>query len=101
VLRKRPELLPSDWIFHHDVAPAHKALFVKLCLVQNSITEMEHPSCSPNLAPNGFWLFPKIRSALKGRIFQNMEDIKCEDGTETYSTTGVPKMFLTVTASLG
>jgi hypothetical protein len=27
--RKGPELWPSDWILHHDSAPAHKVLFVK------------------------------------------------------------------------
>jgi hypothetical protein len=40
------------------------------------ITEMEHPSYSPDLAPSDFWLFPKIKSALKGRRFQDTEDIK-------------------------
>jgi hypothetical protein len=25
-------------------------------LTQKSITEMKHPSCSPDLAPNDFWL---------------------------------------------
>jgi hypothetical protein len=57
---------------------------------------MEHPSCSSDLAPNDFWLFPKIKSPLKGRKFQDTED-----GTESYSTSGVPKMFPTVAASLG
>jgi hypothetical protein len=28
------------------------------------ITDMEHPSYSPDLALNDFWLFPKIKSAL-------------------------------------
>jgi hypothetical protein len=43
---------------------------------QKLITEMEHLSCSPYLAPNDFWLFSKIKSSLKGRIFQDTEDIK-------------------------
>jgi hypothetical protein len=34
VHRKRPELLPGDLIFHHDSAPAHKALSVKQFLAQ-------------------------------------------------------------------
>jgi hypothetical protein len=34
--------------------------------------------------------------ALKGKGFQDSEDIKKSDGTESYSTTGVPKMFPTV-----
>jgi hypothetical protein len=37
---------------------------------------MEHPPFSSDLAPNDFWLFPKIKSALKGRRFQDIEDIK-------------------------
>jgi hypothetical protein len=37
---------------------------------------MEHSSTSPDLAPNDFWLFPKTKSALKGRRFQDLEDIK-------------------------
>jgi hypothetical protein len=41
-------------------------------------------------------------SALKGRRFQDTEDIKTnDDGAQSCSTTGVPKMFPTVAASLG
>jgi hypothetical protein len=61
-----------DWILHHDNAPAQKALSVKEFLVQNLITWMEQPSCSPDLAQNDFRLFPKINSALKGLIFQDI-----------------------------
>jgi hypothetical protein len=38
---------------------------------------------------------------LKGQRFQDIEDIqKSDDGTERYSTTGIPEMFQTVAASL-
>jgi len=37
---------------------------------------MEHPPYSPDLDPNDFWLFPRIKSALKGRRFQYTEDIQ-------------------------
>jgi len=36
---------------------------------------MEHPCCSPSLAPHSFWLFTKIKSALKKK-FQDIEDIQ-------------------------
>jgi hypothetical protein len=65
VHRKRSELWPNDWVLYHDSAPAHKALFVKQFLAQNSITGMEHPLYSSYLAQNNFWLFPKTKSALK------------------------------------
>jgi hypothetical protein len=45
-------------------------LFVKQFLGQKfmkkSITGMEHPSYSPDLALNDFQLFSKMKSALKG-----------------------------------
>jgi hypothetical protein len=100
--RKRPELWPNDRIIHHVNALAHEALSVKQFLAQKSITEMERPHCSPDLPPSDFWLFPEIKSALKGRRFQDDEDKKKSDySTESYSITGVPKMFPTVAASLG
>jgi histone-lysine N-methyltransferase SETMAR len=72
VLWKRRELGPNDWIVHHDSAPPHKARSVKQLLTQKSITEREHPPFSPDLAPNNFWFFPKIKSALKGRRFHDI-----------------------------
>jgi hypothetical protein len=63
---------------------------------------MDHPHHSPDLAPNDFWLFPKIKSALKGPRFQDNEDTKkCDDGTESYSTAEVTKIFPTVAALFG
>jgi hypothetical protein len=98
-----PELWPNNWILHNKYATANKALSVKQFLAQKSITEMEHPPCSFDLAPFDFWLIPKIQSALKGRRFQDIEDIqkKCDVGTESCSTAGDPKMFPAVVASLG
>jgi hypothetical protein len=103
--RKVAELWPDDWILHHDNAPAHKALSVKQFLNQKLIIKTKHPPYSQHLAPNDFLLFEKIKFALKGQRFQDTEDIshpkKSYDGTENYSTTGVPKMSPTVAASLG
>jgi hypothetical protein len=45
--------------------------YFKQFLAQKSITEMEHSSYSPHLAQNDFWLFPTIKSVLKGRRFQD------------------------------
>jgi hypothetical protein len=32
--------------------------------------------CCPDLVPNDFWLFPQIKSVLKGQRFQDTEDIQ-------------------------
>jgi hypothetical protein len=66
VHRKRHELWPNDRILHHDSVPAQKALSVKQCLAQKSITQMEHTPFSRDLALNDFWLYPEIKSAAKG-----------------------------------
>jgi histone-lysine N-methyltransferase SETMAR len=61
VRRKRPELWQHGWILHQDNAPTHNALSVKQFLPNKSITVMEHPPYSPDLAPCDFYLFPKIK----------------------------------------
>jgi hypothetical protein len=63
---------------------------------------MEHPPYIPDLAANKFGVFPKINSALNRRRFQDIEDIKkCDNGTESFSTAEIPKIFPAVAASLG
>jgi hypothetical protein len=72
-IEKGPELCPNGWILRHDNAPAHKVLSVKQAV---SINKMEHLYYSSDLTSNDLWLFPKIKSALKGRRFQGTEDVK-------------------------
>jgi hypothetical protein len=46
---------------------------------------MERPPYSPDLGANDFWLLQKIPSPLKGRRFQDTDDIeKCEDAIELF-----------------
>jgi histone-lysine N-methyltransferase SETMAR len=58
---------------HHDNAPAHTALPVRKFLASKQITVLEHPPYSPDLAPNDFFLLPKIKEILKGRHFDDIE----------------------------
>jgi len=37
---------------------------------------MYHPPYSPYLAPCDFWLFPKLKNALKGQTFADLPDIQ-------------------------
>jgi len=68
----------ASWILHHDNAPAHNALSVKRYLAKNNIPVMEHPPYSPDLAPCDFFLFPKIKSALKGTRFESVDTVKAK-----------------------
>jgi len=61
---------------HHDNAPAHTALSVREFLATKQITVLEHPAYSSDLAPSDFSLFPKIEEILKGRYFDDIDDIR-------------------------
>jgi hypothetical protein len=37
---------------------------------------MDHPPYSPDLAPCDFWLFPKLKNALKGQRFADIPDVQ-------------------------
>jgi hypothetical protein len=56
---------------HHDTAPAHSTALVQGFLVKHHITQVCQHFYSPDLALCDFWLFPKLKSPLKGRIFVN------------------------------
>jgi histone-lysine N-methyltransferase SETMAR len=77
VRRKRPELFANNSrILHQDNAPAHTALSVREFLATKQITVLEHPAYSPDLVPSDFFLFPKIKEILKGRHFNDIDDIR-------------------------
>jgi histone-lysine N-methyltransferase SETMAR len=68
--------ISAKMVLHHDNVPAHDVLRVREFLAKNSITTMDHPPYSPDLAPCDFWLFPKLKTALKGQIFTALSDIQ-------------------------
>jgi transposase len=76
VRRRRPELWPDAWILHHGNAIVHYALAVREFLAKKSIMKLDYPPYSPDLAPCDFWLFPKLKTALKGNRFLDIADIQ-------------------------
>lgn len=79
VRKKRPDLWKNgSWILHQDNAPAHNALSVKQFLADKRIPVLDHPPYSPDLAPCDFYLFPKVKSSLKGTHFQSVEQVKAK-----------------------
>ena len=49
---------------------------MKECLATKQVTVLELPAYSPDLATNDFFLFPKIKEILKGRHFDDTDDIR-------------------------
>ena len=77
VRRKRPELWENQtWMFHHDNAPAHALLLIRSYLAQHQTSDVLHPPCPPDLAAADFFLVPKLKTTLKGRLFQATEEIQ-------------------------
>ena len=77
VRRKRPEKWrDGDWILHHDNAPAHTWHLVQQFLAKHRTAQLQQPPYSPDLAPCDFFLFPRLKKALKGHRFEATEDIK-------------------------
>ena len=74
VQRKRPDQWRNNtWLLHHDNAPAHAALLTQRFLTNNNMTVVPHPPYSPDLAPSNFFLFPKLKTKLKGQRVQTEE----------------------------
>jgi len=66
----------GDWFLLHDNAPSPNATIVKQFLAQRKLTVLDHPPYSPDLAPADYFLFPKVKSHLKGRLFDSISDIQ-------------------------
>jgi histone-lysine N-methyltransferase SETMAR len=66
----------KEWFLLHDNAPVNTAGAVAHFLARKQITVLHHPSYSPDLAPVYFFLFPKLKSQLKGKRFQDISTIQ-------------------------
>jgi len=75
VRRKRPQLWETQtWMLHHDNAPAHASLLIRSYLAKHQTSVVPHPPYSPDLVPADFFLFPKLKTTLKWRRFQTIEE---------------------------
>jgi transposase len=76
VRRKKPQFWKNQsWVLNHDNAPAHSSFLVRHFLAKNETTVVPQPSYSLDLAPADFFLFPKLKSTLKGRRFNTVDEI--------------------------
>ncbi|UYV70892.1 GRM3 [Cordylochernes scorpioides] len=76
---KRPERWQNnDWILHVGNARPHTAHVVLQFLAKHSTIQIPHPPYSPDLAPNDFFLYSKLKMNLKGRKFDNVDMIQAE-----------------------
>ena len=74
-VKTAPTRRRSRLLLHHDNAAPHKARLTVQFLEQQGITLLPHPPYSPDLAPCDFWLFPKIKGAIAGKLFLRTQDL--------------------------
>ena len=77
----------GDWQLHHNNVPAHASCLMQRFLVKRQITQVTQPPYSPDLVLCDFWLFPKLKSSLKGKRFQIINEIQ-ENTTGQLMATG-------------
>jgi len=66
---------------YQDNTPAHKSVLAMGKLRDLHYELLEHPPCSPDLAPSDFYLFPKLKLFLTGQCFSlNQEVIAAVEG---------------------
>jgi histone-lysine N-methyltransferase SETMAR len=74
---KRLHKWSSDtWLLHYNSVPCHAALSVREFLAKHSIPVVPYLPYSPDLAPCNFFLFPRLKSTLKGKQFQDVTEIE-------------------------
>ncbi|UYV66424.1 DDX23 [Cordylochernes scorpioides] len=76
IRKKRPEKWTNGgWILHHDNARPHTAHLMTSFLAKNGTQILLQPPYFPDIAPNDFFLFPKLKAVLKGRHFDTRDGI--------------------------
>ena len=63
-------------MLHHDNALAHASLLIHSYLLKHQTSVVPHLPYSPDLAPAEFFPFPKLKTTLKGRCFQTIQEIQ-------------------------
>ena len=59
-------------MLHHDNAPAYASIHIRSYLAKHQTSVVPYPPYSPDLAAADFFLFPKLKTTLKGRLFQTI-----------------------------
>jgi hypothetical protein len=63
-------------LLHHGSAPAHTVLYVERFLAAKNMAVVTHPTYLSDFAPCDFFFFPRMKSKLKGRRFQDVTKIQ-------------------------
>jgi hypothetical protein len=72
----KDDICSRDFFLLHDNAAAHKAASVCQFLTQKNVTTLYHLPYFPDLSPPDSFLFPKLKTKLKGLHFADVAEIQ-------------------------
>ena len=75
IVRKRRGKLTRGVLLLQDNAPAHTSQVAMAAATECGFEVLPHPPYSPDLAPSDFYLFPKLKTNLRGRNFGSNEGV--------------------------
>jgi histone-lysine N-methyltransferase SETMAR len=76
IIEKRRGKISRGIRLLHDNAPVHTAAISKATIQECGFMELDHPPYSPDLAPSDYFLFSKLKSELRGKKFNDDDEIK-------------------------
>ncbi len=68
----------KDFVLQHDNASCHTAVPTLAKIGESGIDLLAHPPYSPDLAVADYFLFPHLKSLLRGTQFARIEDMQAE-----------------------
>ena len=76
--KKHPDMADNleNVVLHQDNAPSHTAKSTQLEIDLLDFQRVDHPPYSPDLAPLDFAYFPKLKKHLRGKQYQDREEIR-------------------------
>jgi len=63
-------------IYHHDNAPFNRAADTLETIDFHGMKRLEHAPYSPDIAPMDFALFPRLKSELRGKRFEDLDHLR-------------------------
>ena len=76
IKRKRPQLMRSGILLHHDNMPNHSSRVVLDTIKELDIEILPHPPYSPVLEICDFWPFPNLKNKLCGEKYEWREELR-------------------------
>ena len=69
ILAKRHRKNNHEVLILHDNASVHRSNVVQAAIRKANFGEVNHPACSPNLAPSDYYLLRNLKAFLRGKNF--------------------------------